>query len=227
MPHLDLQSPKIQSDYFDANPPAPGARSCTTVPEISSLDIPERVLECEPDEVHVTCSPTVTVKKDFPIDPALEHMSSSFSVPAASLVSPPASSHADASGTPLSPSASSSRHSSRHPKQIQRYTPESAPRGASSSSVDDTLPTNDGGSLVSEAIALGKETSPITTNSSNGEDDEKAELTQTMAGGHERKVEATIRRSRGSMDGIADEESRKLIKELQAQDYGLRRRDKA
>ena len=67
----------------------------------------------------------------------------------------------------------------------------------------------------------------MTTNSTNGEDEGKAEVAQTVAGGHERKVEAAIGKSRGSMDGIADEESRRLIKELQAQDYGLRRRGKA
>lgn len=41
------------------------------------------------------------------------------------------------------------------------------------------------------------------------------------------KGETTRRKSRGSMDGVTDEESLRLIKELQAQDYGLRKRGKA
>lgn len=64
-----------------------------------------------------------------------------FEQPAASsLVSPPASSHDEAeeslppSHTALTPCPSSSRHSSRHSKKVQRYTPESGPARRASSS---------------------------------------------------------------------------------------------
>ena len=217
--HLNPQLEQIQSfqrDESTSNPPAPAARSCTTFPEKVLQEFFQEAPENPQENIQTVPSPTSSMKIDYPIDPALEHMSSSFSVPAASLVSPPASLHADVGRTPPSPYATSSRHSSQHPKQLQGYTPESGPRRDSSSSVDE-LPTtsNDGraGSSVSEAVAMGKDTSPMTTISTTGDD--------------EPKLEVPRRKSRGSIDNGADEESLKLIKELQAQDYGLRRRAKA
>lgn len=136
--------------------------------------------------------------------PFLEQ-SSSIEQPAASLVSPPASTHEDAEKSPsvsqrsnLTPCTTSSRHSSRHPKQVQRYTPESGPaRRASTSS-------------VGEAVAS------------------KSDTTGTKLSCVRLEVEAP-RAQRGvkndiSPDVVADEESLKLIKELQAQEHGLRRR---
>ncbi len=132
----------------------------------------------------------------------------SFPQPAASsLVSPPASSHNDAGHTsPVSetnrpPSSSSSRHSSRHVKQVQRYTPESgSARRASSSSVADMMEEKSA-SLINRGD------------------------TANMSG----EVDASPKRAktRLSSEPFADEESLKLIKELQAQDYGLRRRGRA
>lgn len=214
-PHLE-QIQSFQRDESALNRPASAACSDTTFAEKVAQGFFEEASANPQENVHTVPCPTPSMKVDYPIDPALEHMSSSFSVPAASLVSPPASSHADAGQTPHSPSANSSRHTSQNPKQMQGFTPESGPRRDSSSSVDELPPTsNDGraGSAVSEAVVMGKDTSPMTTISTAGED--------------ERKVGAPRRKSRGSMDNGADEESLKLIKELQAQDYGLRRRGKA
>ncbi|KAL9595827.1 MAG: hypothetical protein Q9219_006204 [cf. Caloplaca sp. 3 TL-2023] len=118
-----------------------------------------------------------------------------FEQPAASsLVSPPASSH-DGYEQPtptVDPratcSGSSSRHSSRHPMQTQRFTPESGParRNSSSSIIVDTRVFE----VKSPSI------SPLSINSAQ----------------------------RLSSDTVADEESLRLIRALQAEDYGLRRR---
>lgn len=123
---------------------------------------------------------------------------------ASSLVSPPASSHDDMGKSPppsqaeLTPSTSSSRHSSRHPKQIRRYTPESgSARRTSSSSA---------GEANAEKSALGDTGQPTIPTSP--------------------AFSASRRHSKadGGPDVIADEESLKLIKELQAEEHGLRRR---
>ena len=214
-PALELTQ-GFQHEESTANPPAPAARSCTALAETAPQDFPEQIATDQDKEIQNVPSPTPSMKIDYPIDPALEHMSSSFSVPATSLVSPPASAHADTGPTPPSPAASSSRHSSHLPKQMQRYTPESGPRRDSSSSIDELPPINNGeraDSAMSEALATGKDTSPMTTISSTGDD--------------ERKNERIRRKSRGSAEIMADEESLKLIKELQAQDYGLRKRGRA
>ena len=227
----ETQIPYTQPEDTAPNPPAPAARSCTTVPEPQSHESPDRIIEHKQDELRTDVSPATSSKRNIPIDPALEHMSSSFALPAASLVSPPASSHADASRTPPSPSAASSRQSSHHPRQLQRYTPESGPRRGSSSSIDEPPPSDNSGradSAVSETLALRKDTSPITTISTTGEDEQKAEMTVAPTSFEVDRKDGTPRRkSRGSIEGIADEESLKLIKELQAQEYGLRRRGKA
>ena len=228
--HVNSQTPEFHSKDIATNPPALLNESGTAI----SIQLAQDVLEQPPrnlqNAVLSNSSPTISVKKDFPIDPALEHMSSSFSVPVASLVSPPASSHADASRTPPSPSAISSRHSSqhpsRHPKQMQRYTPESGPRRDSSSSVDE-LSMNKGGMRANSAASEAMETSPMTTISITGEDERRGEVPISTLHEDQPKGESTGRKSKGSMDGMADEESLRLIKKLQAQDYGLRRRGKA
>ena len=132
----------------------------------------------------------------------------SFSQPAASsLVSPPASSHNDAGHTPpaseskFTPSSVSSRHSSRHSRQVQRYTPESkSTRRASSSSVAEMI--------AEKSASLRNKTEIANING---------------------KIDASPKRvkPRLSSETFADEESLRLIKELQAQDYGLRRRGRA
>ena len=220
------QTPELHSRDIATNLATLSTESNTAI----SIQLPQDVLGQAPEDlqnaVHSNSSPTISVKKDFPIDPALEHMSSSFSVPVASLASPPASSHADASRTPPSPSAISSRHSSRHPKQMQRYTPESGPRRDSSSSVDELSMTKDG-RRANSAASEPMETSPMTTISTTGEDERRGEVPNPTPHEDEPKGEPTGRKSKGSMDGMADEESLRLIKKLQAQDYGLRRRGKA
>ena len=128
----------------------------------------------------------------------------SYEQPASSLVSPPASSNEGTGHSPTGahetwpPSGSSSRQSSSQPKQTQqhqRYTPESGPmRRASSSSYGD----NDMRSAAEKAL------SPTAI-----------ELPQSdQQPSHQRLT----------FEAVADEESMRLIKELQAQDYGLRRR---
>ncbi|KAL8727310.1 MAG: hypothetical protein Q9166_006141 [cf. Caloplaca sp. 2 TL-2023] len=127
---------------------------------------------------------------------------------ASSLVSPPASSHDEseqpntAAEAKLTYSEISSRHSSRHPAQTQRFTPESGPtrRDSSSSVVVDTL-------AAAATKSLGT-SSPVST----GQAPDSAQ----------KRMKATLH-----SETVADEESLKLIRTLQAQDYGLRRRGRA
>lgn len=121
-----------------------------------------------------------------------------------SLVSPPASSHDDMGKSPLpsqaelTPSTSSSRHSSQHPKQVRRYTPESgSARRTSSSSAGEA---NAGKAAFGDTGQPTVLTSPVFSSSRR-----------------QSKVD-------GGPDAVADEESLKLIKELQAEEHGLRRR---
>lgn len=129
---------------------------------------------------------------------------SSVEQPAASLVSPPASAHDEAEKSPVTSqpsnlaSSTSSRHSSRYPKQVQRYTPESGPaRRASSSSVGD--------------VGVGKSTATV-GKVLNFRTDVETPIAS-------KDVKTNL-----SPETVADEESLKLIKELQAQEHGLRRR---
>lgn len=138
-------------------------------------------------------------------DPPLLSASPSFQPPpAASLVSPPAS-HTDAERTPPAPSnmqtitpsatSSSSRHSSRANKTVQRYTPESGSvRRNSTSSAGKTRESG----------------SPVGGSAGKGE------------GGGSAMKKGKSRRE--SELGDKNEESMRLIRELQAQDMGLRRR---
>ncbi len=123
---------------------------------------------------------------------------------ASSLVSPPASSHDDIDKSPmpsqaeLTPSTSSSRHSSRHPKQVRRYTPESGPaRRTSSSSAGDAI--------------FGK-AAPVTVDPSTVPTSPVFAMSR-----REPRID-------GGPETVADEESLRLIKELQAEEHGLRRR---
>ena len=183
----------------------------------------------------------------------------SYEQPASSLVSPPASTSDDAGHSPpagnetWAPSISSSRQSSRQPKQIhlqQRNTPESGlVRRASTSSC--------GENTVQKGVDNG--TSPTVTepSSSDQQPTHQRPGAETIA---ERSV-FQFQYRRNSSEQLAqvplvtpnlrgstpptqhpksspfvrstsvnarstqeDEESLKLIKELQAQDYGLRRR---
>ncbi|KAL8675292.1 MAG: hypothetical protein Q9168_000321 [Polycauliona sp. 1 TL-2023] len=150
--------------------------------------------------------PMSALKHEMP--PALPETTASFEQPAASsLVSPPASSHEDSdqpkqdAGPKRQYSGSSSRQSSRH-RQTQRYTPESGPtrRDSSSSAVVNTPAVEDKWSSTSPPVS------------------------STQA------LDAAQKQSKARLHSdtvVADEESLKLIKALQAQDYGLRRRSRA
>ncbi|KAL8702035.1 MAG: hypothetical protein Q9224_000205 [Gallowayella concinna] len=159
-------------------------------------------------EARATMQQTTTTSRDalkyeVPID---MRNGGSFEQPAASsLVSPPASSHDDSeqattvADPKLTYSGSSSRHSSRHAMQAQRFTPESGPtrRDSSSSVVVDALAAADG-----KSTDMSSPTSPG----------------QAPASVQKRM------KARLHSETVADEESLKLIRALQAQDYGLRRR---
>jgi len=189
------------------NPPAPAMRSGTGIWD-PAPDIPSEV-----SLSHPIASTPPDSKEDIPLDPAL----ATSSQPAASLVSPPASEHQNASIIPPSPPNTSSRHSSHQPKE-QRYTPESASRRASTSSTNDAAEASESGRASSGPTTAGKEVSPMTTISTTGEDEKREVRLESSA---------EKRKPRGSMEGIADEESLRLIKELQAEEYGLRRRGRA
>ena len=182
-------------------------------PDPPHLETPMEPLENIEDEVQLITMPSTSDLKAKASFIREVPPNESFSQPAASsLVSPPASSHNDAGHTPptlepkFTPSSSSSRHSSRHPsrhpKQVQRYTPESgSTRRASSSSDVAGMMGEKSASVINR----------IETANVNGEDGLSA-----------KRIKARL-----SSDTFADEESLRLIKELQAQDYGLRRRGRA
>ena len=145
-------------------------------------------------------SPDTTLK--YELQSHLEN-GSGFEQPAASsLVSPPASSHDEAEqllsnlDPNLAPSASSSRHSSQHPKQTQRYTPESGPIRRDSSSSTNPPPHVGTPSRAASPPTIGR--APDSA---------------------QKRVKAPP-----GFETVTDEESLRLIKELQAEEYGLRRR---
>ena len=166
----------------------------------------------EVDEVHlIATSPLSELKWDPEFETPMLSPAPDFPQPSASaLVSPPAS-HSDAERTPPAPSktqnitpyaiSSSSSHSSHAAKNGQRYTPESGPaRRASTSSVTVERPKlRNSGSPAANAAVRG---------------------TPSVGGSGQK------RKSRMSSEIEADEESMRLIRELQAQDLGLRRRGK-
>ena len=182
----------------------------------------------------------------------------SYEQPASSLVSPPASTSDDAGHSPpagnetWTPSISSSRQSSRQPKQIhlqQRNTPESGlVRRASTSSY--------GENTVQKEVENG--TSPTVTEPSSSDQQPNHQMPGAETTAEPSVFQSQYRRnSSGQLAQVSnvppnlrssapptqhprsspvvrshvnerstqeDEESLKLIKELQAQDYGLRRR---
>ena len=183
----------------------------------------------------------------------------SYEQPASSLVSPPASTSDDAGHSPpagngtWTPSISSSRQSSRQPKQIhlqQRNTPESGlVRRASTSSYGE----------ITGQKEVGNETSPTVTEPSSSDQQPSHQRPDAETTAEPTVSQSQYRRnSSGQLAQIPnvppnlrssapptqhpkrspvvrspsvnerstqeDEESLKLIKELQAQDYGLRRR---
>ena len=196
--HTDLATVDVQSDQ-------PEASRLSAIPEQQQRPV---------GDGQQTHTPTSDLKIEADFELALLDPKESFEQPIAtsSLVSPPASINSEAAETPhattanMSPSTLSSRHPSRQPKQAQRYTPESGPaRRTSSSSVD-------GGGRRLES------SSPMT--SLSNVDFSLEELASPTTSTSEKKET----KLRVGSDAVTDEESLRLIKELQAQDYGLRRR---
>ena len=205
--------PKSADDQSQSRAETPGEKSSyvqANDANIADHDMHES--EAEPMIKHIENREYETAiihspRPNQPIHPQITDPEESENIeqPAASsLVSPPASSHDDVGKSPLpsqaelTPSTSSSRHSSRHPKQVRRYTPESGPaRRTSSSSVGEA---NAGKSIVGD---IGQPTIPTSPMFSSSRRQSKVD---------------------GGLDIVADEESLKLIKELQAEEHGLRRR---
>ncbi|KAL9118754.1 MAG: hypothetical protein Q9187_004697 [Circinaria calcarea] len=135
---------------------------------------------------------------------------------ASSLVSPPASLHTDNESPPspapstsditgFTSSVSTTRQSSRHAKAVQRYTPESGPaRRASSSSM--------GGRTTGRQSSMGGRTT------------ERESASPAVQKKGRMASEATVTAAPSAAVAVTDEESLALIRELQAQEYGLRRR---
>ncbi|MCJ1314188.1 JmjC domain-containing histone demethylation protein 1 [Agyrium rufum] len=166
-------------------------------------------------------------------------------LPASSLVSPPASSHTGHDGSPAPEGdhitegvevpasfevqdmndsfvAPSSRHSSRRSNQIQRYTPESgstytslARRRESKSS------THSSGFLTGRTSASPAVTSERAVKSMSRR---RSSVSQPAIDSPMKATFAKKNRQESGSFADADEESLKLIRKLQAQDMGLRRR---
>lgn len=209
-PLIDISNSSYQTqaeiaDAVDQQRSSPAGDSKSIKANSSHQDLQQRWENTE-DKVLLTSeiSPP-SEKAPLNIEIPFLEQSSSIEQPGASLVSPPASTHEDTEKSPagsqrsnLTPCTISSRHSSRHPKQVQRYTPESGPaRRASTSSVGDVI----AGKSDAAQIKLPRVNMEV----------------ETPRGQRDVKVDV-------SPDIVADEESLKLIKELQAQEHGLRRR---
>lgn len=218
--------PTFQSNIANHSNPAPPT-------EVTSVDLSSRTVETaspnpQPaldytvfetaenleDEVQlVATSPPRDFRLEvkFIPDPHGPHQTFS-QPPVSSFISPPASTHTDAEGSPPAPHASttpstlSSRHSSRQPKQVQRYTPESGSARRASSSTADGM--------------TGRRTS---TSTAGGATTEKSASPMVDAVTAVTAREGSHKRSK-PLIGPDDEDSMRLIKEIQAQEYGLRRR---
>lgn len=178
----------------------------------SGEPFPERSASEQADAVEdeiqlVATSPAPNLKLETDLVPStLRSNGAPHNQDFSALVSPPDSSHTDAETSPSSskaqqtPSNSTSRRSSEQPKRPQRYTPESGIARRASSSTQG-------------ALASGKSASPrISLPPTLGEVSNKAKRGKARA---------------SSGEASADGESLKLIRELAAQDLGLRKRGRA
>lgn len=207
---VDTRNSQVGSDekgQRSDNKPAPATQSHTATTIESAPDTPPAVSASRSSGT----TPPDT-KEEIPPDPAYDAPSQ----PAASLVSPPASEHQDAIDTTPPRTTILLGHPYQQAEQ-QRYTPEYRSRRASSSSANGPAEASESGRASSGPTMAPKEVSPITTISTTGEEERK----EIGPGSIEK------RKSRGSLESIADEESLRLIKELQAEDYGLRKRGRA
>ncbi|KAI4251652.1 MAG: hypothetical protein LQ352_004726 [Teloschistes flavicans] len=186
------------------------------------VEPPDEGAQLDPTQ-HVSTTTPSSGTLNHKIPPRSEDIRILEEQPAAlSLVSPPASSHDDLENPQILSvdsrhaysSSSSSRRSSRHPttqSQQHRFTPDSAPtRRDSSSSVAgvndaDTSPKPEEARTPTLSTAIETSTpsssSPLTTDST------------------QKKMKA-----RQGSEVRADEESLRLIRKLQAEEYGLRKR---
>lgn len=176
---------------------------------------------------------------------AKEVNSASVPQPAVSLVSPPTSladetdvlqDHADAEGehsTVLQTPTSNARHSSRQPRHVDRYMPEvhvvkpskssvhtpNARRpsfGASSTSTHRTTPGPSSGSKKSSSR-------PSSSHAKTPTADKKIDRHATLTSPGQTSKHMKRERTTGA-DGEPDAESMRLIRELQEQEFGLRKR---
>lgn len=187
VPSVDLSSPIVETASSNPHPAL-------------DYNMLEAAVNLEDEVQLVATSPPRDFKSEVNFIPDLHVPNQTFSQPpVSSFMSPPASTHTDAEGSPPAPHASttpstaSSRHSSRQPKQVQRYTPESGSARRASSSTAGGATTEKSASPMIDAVAA------ITV----------------REGSHKRSK---------PFIGPDDEDSMRLIKELQAQEYGLRRR---
>jgi F-box and leucine-rich repeat protein 10/11 len=159
------------------------------------------------------------------------------SEPATSLVSPPTSLVGEMEVSPdpapgdLRPSlerepeaehtlhtpTSSSRHSSRQPRQVDRYVPEApAPKTAKPASIHRSSSAATTANPPARKKSMSRPTSSHAIKSVSPALDKKPAATQPSKG---------VKRDRTSFaESEADAESLRLIRELQEQDFGLRRR---
>ena len=197
------------SDSIQAQVPVGATRSEAS----TNTNPPNHSVAFQPNHHVATATPVpddLDTKIPLPVQ-QLEIRSNDFDQqPAASfLASPPPSSHDDYEQRPaqgpadskIAYSSCSSRQSSRHAtmQAVQRFTPESAPTRRDSSS-------SAAGAVVDTSPVVETRT-PSTTSPT------------AMTGSGQKKMKARL----GS-DIEADEESWLLIKQLQAEEYGLRRR---
>ena len=214
-PHASLQLPNAVDSVPDSRS---SNRTRTTAEDLTPPSMREQDAgELQANAVQSIESPKQDGMQQTSVTPinALKHemppvqldSSDSFGQPAASsLVSPPASSHEDSEQPKRTYSGPSSRHSSRH-RQTQRFTPESGPtrRDSSSPVVVNTPAVVDNWSNTSPSVSSGP-----------------APDAAVAAAAAQKQSKARLQ-----SDTLADEESLKLIRALQAQDYGLRRRRKS
>ena len=180
----------------------------------SGIEKPKPILQqwddSEDKSVPISDASPTSLKDTLAIEVPLDQNPTTEQPAASSLVSPPASAHGDAEKAPPdcenpnpTPSSSSSRHSSRHQKHVQRYTPESGTaRRASSSSIGDGGGEKNVVAMIS-LLDTNIKVQPETPRDPRDHGQFKAD---------------------SSPEIVTDEASLKLIKELQAQEYGLRRR---
>ena len=239
----------IQEDENDTTLPSQSTRQAlqnlpATTTELQTTPNPSSELSDFPEEeVHlIATSPPSPVKFEIPPEYSLG------SQPAASsLVSPPESTHTDTERTPpavvalststetanattTTPSALSivssntSRQSSRRAKTIQRYTPDSGTvRRASSGSIPAQIYTGSiSGSSLSDGLSMSG--SPTLQSYPTTPTTGKRRGSFLENSGNKRRGSSALLSMAGSPTTAEDEESLRLIRELQAQDYGLRRR---